>query len=57
MESLDILSEPEKDRVRITAIKAMQMKNTGGQWMIKVETDAGIFGIGESSASGTVVRA
>jgi len=28
MKPLDLLSEPEKDRVRITAIKAMQMKNT-----------------------------
>lgn len=57
MKPLDILSEPEKDRVRITAIKAMQMKNTGGQSLIKVETDAGICGIGEAGASGPIVRA
>ena len=51
MKPLDLLSELEKDRVRITAIKAMQMKNTGGQSLIKVETDAGICGIGEAGAS------
>ena len=48
MKPLDILSESEKNRVRITAIKAMQLKNTGGQSLIKVETDAGIYGIGEA---------
>ena len=57
MERLDVLSESEKSRVRITAIKAMQLKNTAGQSLVRVETDAGIHGIGEAGASGPMVRA
>ena len=57
MKPLDDLSEREKNRIRITAIKAMQLKNTGGQSLVKVETDAGICGIGEAGASGPMVRA
>jgi L-alanine-DL-glutamate epimerase-like enolase superfamily enzyme len=57
MKPLEVLSESEKGRIRITAIKAMQMKNTGGQSLIKVETDAGICGIGEAGVSGPIARA
>lgn len=57
MNSLNILAEKEKNRIRITAIKAMQLKNTAGQSLVKVETDAGIYGIGEAGVSGPVVRA
>jgi len=47
----------EKSHVRITAIKAMELKNTAGQSLVKVETDSGIYGIGEAGASGPMVRA
>lgn len=47
---------PEKRHVRITAIKALQLRNHG-QSLIKVETDAGVFGLGEAGAPGPVVRA
>jgi len=57
MKTLDILSESEKSRVRITGVKAMQLKNQAGQSLVKVETDAGIYGIGEAGASGPMVRA
>jgi len=57
MKQLNNLSESEKNRVRITAIKAMQLKNTGGQSLVKVETDSGLCGIGEAGASGPMVRA
>lgn len=57
MKTLNSLSESEKNHVRITAIKAMQLKNTGGQSLVKVETDAGIYGIGEAGASGPMARA
>jgi L-alanine-DL-glutamate epimerase-like enolase superfamily enzyme len=57
MKTLDILSESEKNRVRITGVKAMQLKNQAGQSLVKVETDAGIYGIGEAGASGPMVRA
>ena len=57
MKALDALSESEKNRVRITGVKAMQLKDQGGQSLVKVETDAGIYGIGEAGASGPMVRA
>jgi L-alanine-DL-glutamate epimerase-like enolase superfamily enzyme len=57
MAPLDDLKEAEKHRVKITALKAMQLKNSAGQSLVKIETDAGICGIGEAGASGPVVRA
>lgn len=57
MKPLDAIMESERKRIRITAVKAMQLKNTGGQSLVKVETDAGISGIGEAGASGPMVRA
>ena len=57
MKTLDAFSESEKNRVRITDVKAMQLKNQAGQSLVKVETDAGIYGIGEAGASGPMVRA
>lgn len=56
MSLLETLGESEKNRVRITSIKALQLRNHG-QSLVKVETDAGIFGIGEAGAPGPVVRA
>jgi L-alanine-DL-glutamate epimerase-like enolase superfamily enzyme len=57
MKPLDPLSGSEKNRVRITGLKAMQLQNQAGQSLVKVETDAGIYGVGEAGASGPVVRA
>jgi L-alanine-DL-glutamate epimerase-like enolase superfamily enzyme len=57
MERLHELKEETKRRVKITALKAMQLKNSAGQSLVKIETDAGISGIGEAGASGPVVRA
>lgn len=54
---LDVLSESERNRVRITAVKAMQLRDGWGQTLVKVETDAGISGIGEAGATGATVRA
>jgi L-alanine-DL-glutamate epimerase-like enolase superfamily enzyme len=48
---------PEQSRVRITALKAMELKDSAGQSLVKVETDAGLEGYGEAGASGPVVRA
>ena len=41
MTTLETLSESEKNRVRITDVKAMQLKDQAGQSLVKVETDAG----------------
>ncbi|MCZ6676613.1 MAG: mandelate racemase/muconate lactonizing enzyme family protein [Candidatus Poribacteria bacterium] len=57
MTTLEVLSDSEKNRVRITGVKAMQLQNQAGQSLVKVETDAGIDGIGEAGASGPMARA
>jgi L-alanine-DL-glutamate epimerase-like enolase superfamily enzyme len=50
----EALAAPARDQIRITAIKAMQPHDPGT--LIKVETDAGISGIGPCGASGPVAR-
>ena len=47
----------ERSRVRITGLKAMELKNAAGQSLVRVETDAGLYGIGEAGASGPATRA
>jgi galactonate dehydratase len=42
--------------IKITAVKAMQLKTASNQCLIKVETDAGIIGYGEAGASGATAR-
>ena len=50
------LAQSEKNRVHITAIKVYQLKNHGIQSIIKVETDAGIDGIGEAGLPAQIVQ-
>ena len=58
MTTLEVLSDSEKNRVRITGVKAMQLQNQAGQSLVKVETDAGIDGIvGLSERFGAQVSA
>lgn len=47
----------ELKQVKITAIKALQLRNNGGNCLIKIETDAGLVGYGEAGASGPMARA
>ena len=47
----------DKSRACITALKAMELKDSAGQSLVKVETDAGLEGYGEAGASGPEVRA
>jgi L-alanine-DL-glutamate epimerase-like enolase superfamily enzyme len=56
MTAIESLSQSETNRVHITDIKAMQI-HYAGQTLVKVETDSGLFGIGEAGATGPVVRA
>ncbi|MGH9661293.1 MAG: mandelate racemase/muconate lactonizing enzyme family protein [Bryobacteraceae bacterium] len=51
------LAQPHRGRVKITAIKAMQIRNIAGNTLVKVETDAGLIGYGEAGASGPMMRA
>jgi len=53
---MDSLTQSDINRVCITDIKAMQIQGAG-QTLVKVETDSGLYGIGEAGASGPVVRA
>lgn len=56
MATMETASKNEKNRVRITALKAMQLKDQA-QALIKVETDVGLIGFGEAGASGPMARA
>jgi len=50
----EALAAPARDQVKITDIKVMQVRDPGT--LIKIETDAGISGIGPCGASGPVAR-
>lgn len=56
METLPTLAQKEANRVHITAIKAFQLKGHGIQSIIKVETDAGVYGIGEAGLPAVIVQ-
>lgn len=55
--SLPQLAEGERDQLHITAIKVIQLKEHGIQSLVKVETDSGIYGLGEIGAPAAVARA
>jgi L-alanine-DL-glutamate epimerase-like enolase superfamily enzyme len=57
MNSLETMVSSEKRRLRITAIKVMQLKRNNGQSLVKIETDGGVYGIGEAGAVASTVRA
>jgi L-alanine-DL-glutamate epimerase-like enolase superfamily enzyme len=57
MQNFDTLAWRERDQIHITAIKVIQLKEHGIQSLVKVETDAGIYGLGESGAPAAVARA
>lgn len=57
IQSLHAYAEPHKGKVKITAIKAMQVANIAGNCLIKIETDAGLVGYGEAGATGPMARA
>ena len=43
--------------VKITAIKTLELDNVGDGCLIRIETDAGLVGYGESGVSSTMARA
>ncbi len=53
---LAALAQSERDRVHITAIKVYQLKGHGIQSIIRVQTDAGIEGIGEAGLPAVIVQ-
>jgi L-alanine-DL-glutamate epimerase-like enolase superfamily enzyme len=50
------LAAPHQGKVKITAIKAMALKNIAGNCLIRVDTDAGLTGYGEAGATGPMAR-
>lgn len=50
-------AEHERGRVRITGLHAMELRDSAGQSLVRVETDAGLFGIGEAGVAGPACRA
>jgi L-alanine-DL-glutamate epimerase-like enolase superfamily enzyme len=57
MNNFETLAQSEKGQVRITDVKVIQLKGHGIQSLVKVETDAGVYGIGEIGAPAVVARA
>src|SRR5260370_29087853 len=47
----------DRNKVRITDIKAMQINRVAGNCLIQIETDAGIVGYGEAGMTGPMARA
>ena len=52
---LNALAQPARGMVKITAIKALQIKNA--QTLIRIDTDAGVSGYGECGTDGNTARA
>lgn len=57
LERYHAYAQPHRGKVKITAVKAMQIRNIAGNCLIKIETDAGLVGYGEAGASGPMARA
>ncbi|MBM3737381.1 MAG: mandelate racemase/muconate lactonizing enzyme family protein [Acidobacteria bacterium] len=57
MARFEALAQPHRGKVKITAVKAMQIQNIAGNCLIKIETDAGLTGYGEAGVSGPMARA
>src|SRR5262249_55160928 len=48
------LAAAHQGKVKITAIKAMALKNIAGNCLIRIDTDAGLTGYGEAGATGAM---
>ena len=48
---------PLRNKVKITNIQAMAIRNIAGNCLIKIDTDAGLTGYGEAGATGPMARA
>ncbi len=57
MSTVTELAGAERGRVRITDLKAMELRNSTGQSLVRVETDSGLFGVGEAGVAGPACRA
>ncbi len=48
---------PDRGKVKITAVRAMAIKNIAGNSLVRIDTDAGVSGFGEAGATGPMARA
>lgn len=54
---LRAFAAPLANKVKITGIKAMQIRGIAGNCLIRVDTDAGLTGYGEAGVTGPMARA
>ncbi len=57
MTTTDERVEGERGRVRITGYTAMQLESSTGQSLVRIDTDSGLYGVGEAGVRGPVCRA
>ena len=51
------MAAPNLNRVKITSIRAMAIRNIAGNCLIRIDTDSGLTGYGEAGATGPMARA
>lgn len=51
------MAAPLRNKVKITAVKAMALTDIAGNCLIRIDTDAGLTGYGEAGATGPMARA
>jgi galactonate dehydratase len=51
------LAAPFANKVKITDVKAMAIRNIAGNCLIRIDTDAGLTGYGEAGSTGPMARA
>jgi galactonate dehydratase len=51
------MAAPNVNRVKITSVRAMAIRNIAGNCLIRIDTDAGLTGYGEAGATGPMARA
>ena len=54
---LRAFAAPLANKVKITAVKAMQIRGIAGNCLIRIDTDAGLTGYGEAGVTGPMARA
>src|SRR5580700_10299748 len=51
------MAAPNVNRVKITDVRAMAIRNIAGNCLIRIDTDSGLVGYGEAGATGPMARA
>ena len=55
--SLRLHAQPLNGKVKITKIQAMALDHMAGNSLIRIDSDAGVYGLGEAGATGPIARA